>query len=47
MEVGCIELFKGMGFMIDGIDFYVLLIFGIKFLLIYYIDLLFYIFLYF
>lgn len=30
MEVGCIELFKGTGSMIDGIDFYVPSILGTK-----------------
>lgn len=47
MEVGCIELFKGTGPMIDGIDFYVPSILGTKPSSIYYTDLLSYIFLFF
>lgn len=47
MEVGCIELFKGTGPMIDGIDFYVPSIVGTKPSSIYYTDLLSYIFLFF
>lgn len=47
MEVGCIELFKGTGPMIDGIDFYVPSILGSKPSSIYYTDLLSYIFLFF
>lgn len=47
MEVGCIELLKGTGPMIDGIDFYVPSILGTKPSSIYYTDLLSYIFLFF
>lgn len=47
MEVGCIELFKGTGPMIDGTDFYVPSILGTKPSSIYYTDLLSYIFLFF
>lgn len=47
MEVGCIELFKRTGPMIDGIDFYVPSILGTKPSSIYYTDLLSYIFLFF
>lgn len=47
MEVGCIELFKGTGPLIDGIDFYVPSILGTKPSSIYYTDLLSYIFLFF